>query len=220
MVAPRFPVFTHRAPRFPVFTHSRWFGALSPTGVLPLELREAHSGAQGLPAVQEAPVLRLLPERGTKMALPGLFHGGRAGRILQSPSLHRSLDPRPADLVHLAGPLLALLDQLHFQRRGCSVTVLRPRAARTWGAGCRAREAERRAQGSRTRRLLSRSSALMGGPGRLPRAGQLGLVSSRHGAAAVPELGGADACTEASRWGSRAGSLWEFLHLRFQVDDF
>ena len=126
------------APRFPVFTHSRWFGALSLTGGLPLELREAHSGAQGLPAVQEAPVLRFLPERGTKMALPGLFHGGRAGRILQSPSLHLSLDPRLADLVHLAGPLLALLDQLHFQRRGGSVTVLRPRAARTWGAGCRA----------------------------------------------------------------------------------
>ncbi|OWK01783.1 hypothetical protein Celaphus_00017593 [Cervus elaphus hippelaphus] len=72
-----------------VFTHSRRFGAPSPTGVLPRELREAHSGAQGLPALQKAPVLRFLPERGTKMALPGLFHGGRAGRVLQSPSQSR-----------------------------------------------------------------------------------------------------------------------------------
>lgn len=60
----------------------------------------------------------------------------------------------------------------------------------------------------------------MGGPGRLPRAGQLGLVSSQHGSAAVTDPGGADACAEASRPGSRAGSLREFLHLRFQVDDF
>ena len=73
---------------------------------------------------------------GQRWSSRGSFHGGKASRVLQS--LPLSLDPRPADLVHLSGPLLVLLDQLHFQRRGCSMTVLGARAARTWGAGCRA----------------------------------------------------------------------------------
>lgn len=130
-----------------------------------------------------------------------------------------SLDPRPADLVHLAGPLLALLDQLHFQRRGCSVT------AGGWSSPNLGRwlqsawEAECRAQHSRTPRLLSRSSALMGGPKQLRRACQLGLISSPPGTAAVLSREG-QTCAQKRQDGLQSREFAGVLIPDAQVNDF
>lgn len=67
------------APTLQSFISGRQFGAPGPSGVFPLRLREAHSGAQGWLAVQEARGLfqKFLPQRRAKLELPALFHHGR-----------------------------------------------------------------------------------------------------------------------------------------------
>ncbi|XP_059969708.1 tyrosine--tRNA ligase, mitochondrial isoform X2 [Mesoplodon densirostris] len=92
------------------------------SGVLPLGLREAHSGAQGLLAMQKARGLfkEFFPERGTKTELPELFDRGTAGSFPQT--IYCGFDPT-ADSLHV-GHLLALLGLFHFQRAGHNVIAL------------------------------------------------------------------------------------------------
>lgn len=91
------------------------------SGVLFLGLREAHSGAQGLLAVQKARGLfkEFFPERGTKIELPELFDRG-TGNFPQT--IYCGFDPT-ADSLHV-GHLLALLGLFHFQRAGHNVIAL------------------------------------------------------------------------------------------------
>lgn len=80
-------------------------------------------------------------------------------------------------------------------------------------------EAERRAQRSRTPRLLSTSSALMGGPKQLRRACQLGLISSLPGTTAVLSREG-QTCAQKRQGGLQS---WEFAGVHTpvaQVNDF
>uniref|UniRef100_A0ABI7Y626 Tyrosine--tRNA ligase n=1 Tax=Felis catus TaxID=9685 RepID=A0ABI7Y626_FELCA len=109
------------APMFRCFSRGRWFGSPGMSGVLFLGLREAHSGAQGLLAVQKARGLfkEFFPERGTKIELPELFDRG-TGNFPQT--IYCGFDPT-ADSLHV-GHLLALLGLFHFQRAGHNVIAL------------------------------------------------------------------------------------------------
>jgi len=86
-----------------------------------LGLRESHSGAQGLLAVQKARGLfkEFFPERGTNIELPELFDRG-TGNFPQT--VYCGFDPT-ADSLHV-GHLLALLGLFHFQRAGHNVIAL------------------------------------------------------------------------------------------------
>ncbi|KAF6340824.1 tyrosyl-tRNA synthetase 2 [Rhinolophus ferrumequinum] len=110
------------APMLRGISRGRWFFTPGPPGVLPLGLREAHSAAQGLLAVQKARGLfkEFFPERGTKIELPMLFDRGTAGNFPQT--IYCGFDPT-ADSLHV-GHLLALLGLFHFQRAGHNVIAL------------------------------------------------------------------------------------------------
>ncbi|EFB24630.1 hypothetical protein PANDA_004722, partial [Ailuropoda melanoleuca] len=109
------------APMLRRFCRGWWFGTPGPTGVLLLGLREAHSGAQGLLAVQKARGLfrEFFPERGTKIELPELFDRG-TGNFPQT--IYCGFDPT-ADSLHV-GHLLSLLGLFHFQRAGHNVIAV------------------------------------------------------------------------------------------------
>ncbi|XP_047595479.1 tyrosine--tRNA ligase, mitochondrial [Lutra lutra] len=109
------------APVLRCFSRGRWFGTPGPSGVLLLGPREAHSGAQGLLAMQKARGLfkEFFPERGTKIELPELFDRG-TGNFPQT--IYCGFDPT-ADSLHV-GHLLALLGLFHFQRVGHNVIAL------------------------------------------------------------------------------------------------
>ncbi|KAB0399074.1 hypothetical protein E2I00_011877, partial [Balaenoptera physalus] len=111
------------APIFRCFSRGQGLGTPGLSGVLPLGLREAHSGAQGLLAMQKARGLfkEFFPERGTKTELPELFDRGTAGNFPQT--IYCGFDPT-ADSLHV-GHLLALLGLFHFQRAGHNVIALR-----------------------------------------------------------------------------------------------
>lgn len=100
----------------------RWFCTPGPLGVLPLGLREAHSGDKGLLAVQKARGLfnEFFPDKGTKIELPELFHHSTAGAFPQT--IYCGFDPT-ADSLHV-GHLLTLLGLFHFQRAGHNVIAL------------------------------------------------------------------------------------------------
>ncbi|XP_019481242.1 PREDICTED: tyrosine--tRNA ligase, mitochondrial [Hipposideros armiger] len=110
------------APMLRCIARGRWFFTPGPIGVLPLGLREAHSGAQGLLAMQKARGLfkEFFPETGTKIELPELFDRGTAGKFPQT--IYCGFDPT-ADSLHV-GHLLALLGLFHFQRAGHNVIAL------------------------------------------------------------------------------------------------
>ncbi|KAM9073355.1 tyrosine--tRNA ligase, mitochondrial [Megaptera novaeangliae] len=110
------------APIFRCFSRGQGLGTPGLSGVLPLGLREAHSGAQGLLAMQKARGLfkEFFPERGTKTELPELFDRGTAGNFPQT--IYCGFDPT-ADSLHV-GHLLALLGLFHFQRAGHNVIAL------------------------------------------------------------------------------------------------
>uniref|UniRef100_A0A8D0J3H5 Tyrosine--tRNA ligase n=1 Tax=Sus scrofa TaxID=9823 RepID=A0A8D0J3H5_PIG len=110
------------APMLRRVSRGRWLGIPGQSGVLPLGLRKAHSGAQGLLAVQKARGLfkEFFPERGTKTELPELFDRGLAGNVPQT--IYCGFDPT-ADSLHV-GHLLALLGLFHFQRAGHNVIAL------------------------------------------------------------------------------------------------
>lgn len=103
-------------------SRGRWFCTLGPLEVLPLGRRETHSGVKGLLAVQKARGLfkEFFPEKGTKIELPELFHGGKAGNFPQT--IYCGFDPT-AESLHV-GHLLALLGLFHFQRAGHNVIAL------------------------------------------------------------------------------------------------
>lgn len=109
------------APVLRCFSRGRWFGTPGPSGVLLLGPREAHSGAQGLLAMQKARGLfkEFFPETGTKIELPELFDRG-TGNFPQT--IYCGFDPT-ADSLHV-GHLLALLGLFHFQRAGHNVIAL------------------------------------------------------------------------------------------------
>ncbi|XP_073733827.1 tyrosine--tRNA ligase, mitochondrial [Callorhinus ursinus] len=109
------------APTLRCFSRGRWFRTPGPPGVLLLGLRESHSGAQGLLAVQKARGLfkEFFPERGTKIELPELFDRGTANF---PQTIYCGFDPT-ADSLHV-GHLLALLGLFHFQRAGHNVIAL------------------------------------------------------------------------------------------------
>ncbi|XP_032288710.1 tyrosine--tRNA ligase, mitochondrial [Phoca vitulina] len=109
------------APMLRCFSRGRWFRTPGPPGVLLLGLRESHSGAQGLLAVQKARGLfkEFFPERGTNIELPELFDRG-TGNFPQT--VYCGFDPT-ADSLHV-GHLLALLGLFHFQRAGHNVIAL------------------------------------------------------------------------------------------------
>ncbi|XP_036720952.1 tyrosine--tRNA ligase, mitochondrial isoform X2 [Balaenoptera musculus] len=110
------------APIFRCFSRGQGLGTPGLSGVLLLGLREAHSGAQGLLAMQKARGLfkEFFPERGTKTELPELFDRGTAGNFPQT--IYCGFDPT-ADSLHV-GHLLALLGLFHFQRAGHNVIAL------------------------------------------------------------------------------------------------
>ncbi|XP_067552225.1 tyrosine--tRNA ligase, mitochondrial isoform X1 [Pseudorca crassidens] len=110
------------APILRCISRGQGLGTLGLSGVLPLGLREAHSGAQGLLAMQKARGLfkEFFPERGTKTELPELFDRGTAGSFPQT--IYCGFDPT-ADSLHV-GHLLALLGLFHFQRAGHNVIAL------------------------------------------------------------------------------------------------
>ncbi|KAF4022671.1 hypothetical protein G4228_014490 [Cervus hanglu yarkandensis] len=110
------------APILRCISRSQWLGTQGLSGVLPLGLREAHSAAQGLLAVQKARGLfkEFFPERGTKTELPELFDRGTGGKFPQT--IYCGFDPT-ADSLHV-GHLLALLGLFHFQRAGHNVIAL------------------------------------------------------------------------------------------------
>ncbi|XP_012496461.1 PREDICTED: tyrosine--tRNA ligase, mitochondrial [Propithecus coquereli] len=110
------------APMVRLFSRGWWSSALTPSGVLPLGIRKAHSGAQGLLAAQKARGLfkDFFPEKGTKIELPELFDRGLAGNFPQT--IYCGFDPT-ADSLHV-GHLLALLGLFHFQRAGHNVIAL------------------------------------------------------------------------------------------------
>ncbi|XP_058414512.1 tyrosine--tRNA ligase, mitochondrial isoform X2 [Diceros bicornis minor] len=110
------------APMLRCLSRGRWCGTPGRSGVLPLGLREAHSGAQGLLAAQKARGLfkEFFPERGTKIELPELFDRRTAGHLPQT--IYCGFDPT-ADSLHV-GHLLALLGLFHFQRAGHNVIAL------------------------------------------------------------------------------------------------
>ncbi|XP_027448042.1 tyrosine--tRNA ligase, mitochondrial [Zalophus californianus] len=109
------------APTLRCFSRGRWFRTPGPPGVLLLGLRESHSGAQGLLAVQKARGLfkEFFPERGSKIELPELFDRGTANF---PQTIYCGFDPT-ADSLHV-GHLLALLGLFHFQRAGHNVIAL------------------------------------------------------------------------------------------------
>uniref|UniRef100_A0A8C0X6Z3 Tyrosine--tRNA ligase n=1 Tax=Castor canadensis TaxID=51338 RepID=A0A8C0X6Z3_CASCN len=102
------------APMLRCFSRGRRSGPPSLSGFLPLELRRAHSGAQGILAAQKARGLfkDFFPERGTKVELPELFDRGSAGYTPQT--IYCGFDPTE-DSLHV-GHLLALQGLFHFQR--------------------------------------------------------------------------------------------------------
>ncbi|XP_070645918.1 tyrosine--tRNA ligase, mitochondrial isoform X2 [Bos indicus] len=110
------------APMLRCISRSQWLGTQALSGVLPLGLREAHSAAQGLLAVQKARGLfkEFFPEKGTKTELPELFDRGTGGKFPQT--IYCGFDPT-ADSLHV-GHLLALLGLFHFQRAGHNVIAL------------------------------------------------------------------------------------------------
>ncbi|XP_036108678.1 tyrosine--tRNA ligase, mitochondrial [Molossus molossus] len=110
------------APMLRCFSLGRWFCTPGPLAVLPLGLREAHSGNRGLLAVQKARGLfnEFFPEKGTKTELPELFHRSTAGAFPQT--IYCGFDPT-ADSLHV-GHLLTLLGLFHFQRAGHNVIAL------------------------------------------------------------------------------------------------
>ncbi|XP_012644704.2 tyrosine--tRNA ligase, mitochondrial [Microcebus murinus] len=110
------------APMLRLFSRGCWSSAPTSSGVLPLVVRKAHSGAQGLLAAQKARGLfkDFFPERGTKIELPELFVRGTAGNFPQT--IYCGFDPT-ADSLHV-GHLLALLGLFHFQRAGHNVIAL------------------------------------------------------------------------------------------------
>ncbi|XP_054941538.1 tyrosine--tRNA ligase, mitochondrial isoform X2 [Physeter macrocephalus] len=110
------------APILRCISRGQGLGIPGLSGVLPVGLREAHSGAQGLLAMQKARGLfkEFFPERGTKTELPELFDRGTAGNFPQT--IYCGFDPT-ADSLHV-GHLLALLGLFHFQRAGHNVIAL------------------------------------------------------------------------------------------------
>ncbi|XP_007452258.1 PREDICTED: tyrosine--tRNA ligase, mitochondrial [Lipotes vexillifer] len=110
------------APILRCISRGQGLGTPGLSGVLPLGLREAHSGAQGFLAMQKARGLfkEFFPERGTKTELPELFDRGTAGSFPQT--IYCGFDPT-ADSLHV-GHLLALLGLFHFQRAGHNVIAL------------------------------------------------------------------------------------------------
>ncbi|ELK12038.1 tyrosine--tRNA ligase, mitochondrial [Pteropus alecto] len=110
------------APMLRFICRGRGYFTPGPLGVLPLGLREAHSGAQGVLAVQKARGLfkEFFPEKGTKIELPELFDRRTAGNFPQT--IYCGFDPT-ADSLHV-GHLLALLGLFHFQRAGHNVIAL------------------------------------------------------------------------------------------------
>ncbi|KAM8801731.1 tyrosine--tRNA ligase, mitochondrial isoform 1-T1 [Rhynchonycteris naso] len=110
------------APILRCISWGRWFCTPGPLTFLPLGLREAHSGAKGLLAVQKARGLfkEFFPEKGTKVELPELFDRSIAGNFPQT--IYCGFDPT-ADSLHV-GHLLALLGLFHFQRAGHNVIAL------------------------------------------------------------------------------------------------
>ncbi|XP_073939214.1 tyrosine--tRNA ligase, mitochondrial isoform X3 [Castor canadensis] len=110
------------APMLRCFSRGRRSGPPSLSGFLPLELRRAHSGAQGILAAQKARGLfkDFFPERGTKVELPELFDRGSAGYTPQT--IYCGFDPTE-DSLHV-GHLLALQGLFHFQRAGHNVIAL------------------------------------------------------------------------------------------------
>ncbi|XP_026985069.1 tyrosine--tRNA ligase, mitochondrial isoform X2 [Sagmatias obliquidens] len=110
------------APILRCISRGQGLGTPGQSGVLSLGLREAHSGAQGLLAMQKARGLfkEFFPERGTKTELPELFDRGTAGSFPQT--IYCGFDPT-ADSLHV-GHLLALLGLFHFQRAGHNVIAL------------------------------------------------------------------------------------------------
>ncbi|TKC36677.1 tyrosine--tRNA ligase, mitochondrial [Monodon monoceros] len=110
------------APILRCISRGQGLGTPGLSGVSPLGLREAHSGAQGLLAMQKARGLfkEFFPERGTKTELPELFDRGTAGSFPQT--IYCGFDPT-ADSLHV-GHLLALLGLFHFQRAGHNVIAL------------------------------------------------------------------------------------------------
>nr|XP_010952405.1 PREDICTED: LOW QUALITY PROTEIN: tyrosine--tRNA ligase, mitochondrial [Camelus bactrianus] len=110
------------APMLRCISRGRRFGTPGRSGVLPRGLRESHSGAQGLLAVQKARGLfkEFFPERGTKTELPELFDHRTAGTVPQT--VYCGFDPT-ADSLHV-GHLLALLGLFLFQGAGHNVIAL------------------------------------------------------------------------------------------------
>ncbi|XP_045410001.1 tyrosine--tRNA ligase, mitochondrial isoform X2 [Lemur catta] len=110
------------APMLRLFFRGWWSRAPTPSGVLPLGSRKAHSRAQGLLAAQKARGLfkDFFPETGTKLELPELFDRGSAGSFPQT--IYCGFDPT-ADSLHV-GHLLALLGLFHFQRAGHNAIAL------------------------------------------------------------------------------------------------
>lgn len=110
------------APTLRFISRGRCYFTPGPLGVLLLGLREAHSGAQGLLAMQKARGLfkEFFPEKGTKIELPELFDRRTTGNFPQT--IYCGFDPT-ADSLHV-GHLLALLGLFHFQRAGHNVIAL------------------------------------------------------------------------------------------------
>ncbi|KAL4683951.1 hypothetical protein H8959_021645 [Pygathrix nigripes] len=109
------------APIFRSFSCGRWSGTLKLSVFLPLGLRKAHSGPQGLLAAQKARGLfkDFFPETGTKIELPELFDRGTASF---PQTIYCGFDPT-ADSLHVCH-LLALLGLFHLQRAGHNVIAL------------------------------------------------------------------------------------------------
>ncbi|XP_066114187.1 tyrosine--tRNA ligase, mitochondrial isoform X2 [Saccopteryx bilineata] len=110
------------APILRCISWGRWFCTPNPLTALSSGLRETHSGAKGLLAVQKARGLfkEFFPEKGTKVELPELFDRSIAGNFPQT--IYCGFDPT-ADSLHV-GHLLALLGLFHFQRAGHNVIAL------------------------------------------------------------------------------------------------
>uniref|UniRef100_A0A8C8ZS44 Tyrosine--tRNA ligase n=1 Tax=Prolemur simus TaxID=1328070 RepID=A0A8C8ZS44_PROSS len=146
------------APMLRLFPRGWWASAPTPSGVLPLGSREAHSGAQGLLAAQKARGLfkDFFPETGTKVELPELFDRGSAGSFPQT--IYCGFDPT-ADSLHV-GHLLALLGLFHFQRAGHNAIALVGSATARLGDPS-GRTKEREALGAE--RVLANARALRRG---------------------------------------------------------
>ncbi|KAM9671763.1 tyrosine--tRNA ligase, mitochondrial [Trichechus inunguis] len=110
------------APVLRCFFRGRCFGTPGWLTVLPMGLRKAHSGPQGLLATQKKRGLfkEFFPDKITETELPELFDRGTAGNFPQT--IYCGFDPT-ADSLHV-GHLLALLGLFHCQRAGHNVIAL------------------------------------------------------------------------------------------------